>query len=88
MLGMINHNWRLGGSASVKENFVRLTPDQPSQTGWIFDQVPLNFDEFSILLRFRISGQGKNELRNYFLDLYQTCCRENAVWRWHGTVDN
>uniref|UniRef100_A0A7S3PPA0 L-type lectin-like domain-containing protein n=1 Tax=Aplanochytrium stocchinoi TaxID=215587 RepID=A0A7S3PPA0_9STRA len=57
---IVSNTWKAGGSTTIKENFVRLTPDRQSKQGWIFNDDPIEFEEFSLMLRFRISGQGKS----------------------------
>lgn len=60
MLGVVNSNWRNEGSATVKENFIRLTPDLPNKKGALTEWKAIQFEEFSAILKFRISGKGKN----------------------------
>ena len=52
-------NWRLTGSASLQENFLRLTNDRASKraAAWSLSKTPL--DDWSATLRFRVSGQGR-----------------------------
>jgi len=52
-------NWRLGGSAALQENFLRLTNDRASKraSAWATARVPL--DDWSATIRFRVSGQGR-----------------------------
>jgi Legume-like lectin family len=49
--------WDVSGSAVVKRNFLRLTPDAPSATGAAWSQHTLNSAEFSMELKFRASGR-------------------------------
>jgi mannose-binding lectin 2 len=55
----VNRNWKAGGAAVVNTNFARLTPDRQSKKGSLWSKKPLGVDEFSAILKFRISGQGK-----------------------------
>jgi len=48
--------WSHGGSVQIKQNFVRLTPDKPSRTGWLFNTAAGPEEDFTVLIRFRISG--------------------------------
>lgn len=52
--------WKNGGVASVSPSFIRLTPDRQSKKGAIWSRKPVGTDTFSSVLKFRISGQGKN----------------------------
>eukprot|EP01012_Entosiphon_sulcatum_P039378 TRINITY_DN5181_c0_g2_i2.p1 TRINITY_DN5181_c0_g2~~TRINITY_DN5181_c0_g2_i2.p1 ORF type:complete len:211 (+),score=28.43 TRINITY_DN5181_c0_g2_i2:27-635(+) len=52
-------NWRVGGDASVKKNFIRLTPDRQSKRGFVWSESTIQSSELSLVLKFRISGQGK-----------------------------
>lgn len=53
-------HWRSSGTTVVNSNFVRLTPDRQSKKGAIWSRRPLGTATFSSILKFRISGQGKN----------------------------
>ena len=55
----ILQGWAHGGSVQIKNNFVRLTPDKPSKTGWIFNTPKAPSDNWTALLRFRISGRAE-----------------------------
>lgn len=56
---IVNENWISGGSTDVKKHFVRLTPDRQSKRGFLWNKNPIGNDEFSAVVAFRISGQGK-----------------------------
>ena len=49
-----------GGSVQIKNNFIRITPDKPSRTGWLFNEALGPQGDFSVLLRFRISGSNQH----------------------------
>jgi hypothetical protein len=51
--------WQTSGDANVNNNFVRLTPDRQSKRGAIWNRRALGVEEFSAILRMRISGQGE-----------------------------
>merc|ERR1711871_1319155 len=53
------NNWHVGGDASIQEHFLRLTPDRQSKQGQVWSQNTLDSDEFSVILQFRLSGQGQ-----------------------------
>eukprot|EP01038_Epipyxis_sp_PR26KG_P011075 gene11075-14869_t len=55
-----NMHWRTGGTTVVNSNFVRLTPDRQSKIGSLWSRRALGVPSFSAILKFRISGQGKN----------------------------
>lgn len=49
--------WTCGGDASIKEYFVRLTPDRQSKSGFCWNDKPLNSNKWLTTVKFRISGQ-------------------------------
>ena len=53
-------HWRTYGTAVVNNNFIRLTPDRQSKKGALWSRRSVNVPNFSAILKFRISGQGKN----------------------------
>jgi mannose-binding lectin 2 len=53
-------NWRAGGTTVVNSNFIRLTPDRQSKIGSLWSKKPTSVPSISAILKFRISGQGKN----------------------------
>jgi mannose-binding lectin 2 len=57
---MVSRMWRQFGSASTSQTFVRLTPDRQSKKGALWSRKPINSNSVSAILKFRISGQGKN----------------------------
>ncbi|EME45538.1 hypothetical protein DOTSEDRAFT_71293 [Dothistroma septosporum NZE10] len=51
--------WDFGGSAVIRaDQYVRLTAQQPSQSGWIFTRVPLTATNWEITVDFKIHGTG------------------------------
>lgn len=56
----ISQYWRTSGTTVVNNNFIRLTPDRQSKKGAIWSRKTLSVPSFSTVLKFRISGQGKN----------------------------
>jgi mannose-binding lectin 2 len=59
-LRMVGLHWRSAGNAVVNNNFARLIPDRQSKKGALWSRKALGVPEFSGVLKFRISGQGKN----------------------------
>lgn len=57
---IVGKHWRQFGTTVVNNNFIRLTPDRQSKKGAIWSRKALGVPEFSSILKFRISGQGKN----------------------------
>lgn len=57
---MVQHGWRVSGATVVNNNFARLTPDLQSKKGAIWSREPLDVPSFSAVLKFRISGKGKD----------------------------
>jgi mannose-binding lectin 2 len=54
--------WNVGGTTEVQKGFIRLTPDRQSKQGYIWSNTNLvqgESKEFSVVLQFRISGQGE-----------------------------
>lgn len=49
--------WRIGGDATLQENFLRLTPDRQSKSGFIYSNTGFDGHVFTASLRFRVSGQ-------------------------------
>ncbi len=48
-----------GGTTLIRaDQYVRLTSQQPSQSGWIFSRVPLTATNWEIEVEFSISGTG------------------------------
>jgi lectin, mannose-binding 2 len=52
-------NWRPSGAAILNEYFIRLTPDRQSKRAALWNSARLDRDEWSVTIRFRVSGQGK-----------------------------
>lgn len=57
---MVSNYWRGSGSTTVNNNFARLTPDQQSKKGSLWSREVLDVPSFSTILKFRISGKGKD----------------------------
>lgn len=57
---MVSRHWRTFGTTTVNSNFIRLTPDRQSKKGAVWSRKPIGVPSFSSILKFRISGQGKN----------------------------
>lgn len=57
---LASKHWRTSGATVVNNNFVRLTPDRQSKKGALWSRKALGVSDFSSILKFRISGQGKN----------------------------
>ena len=49
--------WTCGDNASIKEFFIRLTPDRQSKSGYCWSDTPLNSNKWVTTFKFRISGQ-------------------------------
>jgi mannose-binding lectin 2 len=57
---IVGRQWRSSGSTKVLNNYVRLTPDRQSKQGALWSRKSLGVPAMSSVLKFRISGQGKN----------------------------
>ncbi|KAG5505262.1 hypothetical protein JIQ42_07469 [Leishmania sp. Namibia] len=51
--GEIPH-WGISGATVITDNFVRLTADQQSQTGHLWNTEPLDMDAFEVVVGFRV----------------------------------
>ena len=56
---IVSKQWRSYGVAAVNTNFVRLTPDRQSKKGALWSRKSIDISSISSILKFRISGQGK-----------------------------
>ena len=56
---MVSRMWRTMGSTVVNNNFVRLTNDRQSKKGALWSRRPLGVSKMSAILKFRISGKGR-----------------------------
>jgi hypothetical protein len=52
-------NWRFGQSASLNEHFLRLVPETTRSKGFLWNPMRNGRDEWSVTMRFRISGQAR-----------------------------
>lgn len=76
-LRLVHKQWKTSGSAVVNANFARLTPDRQSKKGALWSKKALGVDTFSAILKFRISGQGKN----FFGDGIGFWISQNSYWK-------
>jgi len=51
--------WETGGSAIVMDNYIRLTPNQQSQRGWIWTSRPMRSREWEIHVQFAIGSESR-----------------------------
>jgi mannose-binding lectin 2 len=56
---VVSKQWRSYGATSVSTNFARLTPDRQSKKGALWSRRAIGTESVSAVLKFRISGQGK-----------------------------
>lgn len=78
--------WRLTGSASLQENFLRLTNDRASKRASVWSTTRVQLDEWSTTIRFRVSGQGKR-LFGDGLAFWFTANEAHRDGTLHGFVD-
>ena len=57
---IINKQFKIFGTTVVNNNFIRITPDRQSKKGAVWSRKPTGVDDLNAILKFRISGQGKN----------------------------
>ncbi|KAH9529946.1 Vesicular integral-membrane protein VIP36 [Dermatophagoides farinae] len=58
--GMTIPNWDIIGHTIVSSNFIRITPDQQSRHGGLWNKVPITFPYWEVHLEFKITGHGKD----------------------------
>ncbi|OTF84010.1 VIP36-like protein, partial [Euroglyphus maynei] len=58
--GMTIPNWDIYGHTIVSSNFIRITPDQQSRYGGLWNKVPITFPYWEVHLEFKITGHGKD----------------------------
>jgi len=83
---IVSREWKSGGVATVNSNFIRLTPDRQSKKGALWSRKSLGTDNFSMTLKFRISGQGKK----FFGDGMALWVMQQAYYvegDFHGSVE-
>lgn len=79
-------SWRYGASATVNQNFIRLTPDRQSHRGFLWNTEAVPTPDWSATVRFRVSGQG----RSLFGDGFAFWFTQDAMHRdgpVHGYTD-
>ncbi|XP_063304673.1 VIP36-like protein isoform X2 [Pelobates fuscus] len=54
--------WDLTGNVLVTPQYVRLTPDQQSKQGAVWNRVPCYLRDWELQVHFKIHGQGKKNL--------------------------
>ncbi|XP_018411298.1 PREDICTED: VIP36-like protein isoform X2 [Nanorana parkeri] len=54
--------WDLSGNVLVTPQYVRLTPDQQSKQGAIWNRLPCYLRDWELQVHFKIHGQGKKNL--------------------------
>eukprot|EP01006_Ploeotia_vitrea_P029875 TRINITY_DN62325_c0_g1_i1.p1 TRINITY_DN62325_c0_g1~~TRINITY_DN62325_c0_g1_i1.p1 ORF type:complete len:422 (+),score=31.84 TRINITY_DN62325_c0_g1_i1:119-1384(+) len=81
-------NWTTAGDAQVLQHFARLTPDRQSKRGFLWSNPEASLPaEFSIVLKFRLSGQGK-VLFGDGLALWLTEYKSFTPGGFHGSVED
>ena len=58
--GMTIPNWDFTGSTFVTSNYIRLTPDEQSRQGSLWNNVPLLARNWEVHIEFKVSGRGKD----------------------------
>lgn len=53
-------NWDFAGTTIVTSSFIRLTTDEQSRRGSLWNSVPIQFRNWEVHLEFRVSGKGKD----------------------------
>ena len=73
---IVNKHWRTGGTTEVMKSFIRITPDRQSKRGSVWSRTKIGQNEMSTIVKFRISGQGKN----FFGDGIGLWFTDSAFW--------
>ncbi|GAB6025830.1 hypothetical protein CHUAL_011813 [Chamberlinius hualienensis] len=55
-------NWNFFGSTIVTGTYIRLTPDQPSRSGSLWNTVPCRVRNWELQVQFKVHGNGKDNL--------------------------
>jgi len=58
--GMTIPSWDFSGSTMVTTSFIRITPDQQSRMGGLWNKIPFDFRNWEIQIHFKVSGHGKD----------------------------
>ncbi|KAF7495360.1 VIP36-like protein [Sarcoptes scabiei] len=58
--GMTIPNWDILGHTIVSNSFIRITPDQQSKHGGLWNKFPITFPYWETHIEFKISGHGKD----------------------------
>lgn len=64
--------WDFQGSTMVTSQYVRLTPDERSREGSIWNRVPCFLKDWELHVHFKIHGAGKKNLHGDGLALWYT----------------
>ncbi|XP_032885891.1 vesicular integral-membrane protein VIP36 [Amblyraja radiata] len=73
--------WDFSGSTMLTGQYVRLTPDDRSKSGSIWNRVPCHLMDWELHVQFKVHGAGKKNLHGDGLAVWYTKDRLN-----HGTV--
>lgn len=53
-----NQRWEMGAGASAEQDFIRLTPAEPSRTGYLWSRIPNSImTDWQTTIEFKISGE-------------------------------
>jgi len=52
-------HWNYNGDVTVYQDFIRLTQDQPSKNGYIWNRNPVSINDWEATISFRIDGHGR-----------------------------
>lgn len=51
-----NNKWETGAGAKVYQDYIRLTPSQPSRTGYVWSRIPVTMTDWEVVLKFQIGS--------------------------------
>lgn len=53
-------NWDVSGFTMVSPNYIRLTPDEQSRSGMIWNSIPVQSRNWELHVQFKVHGKGKD----------------------------
>lgn len=84
--------WSVGGQAVLKQSFVRITSDRPWQEGFAWSRATIDQNEFSGMVKLRVSGTRPQESQDYegadSIAIYFTTEDKFEAGRVHGFKEN
>lgn len=51
-----NNKWETGAGAKVNKDHIRLTPSQPSRTGYVWSRIPVTMTDWEVTVSFKVGS--------------------------------